>query len=83
MNKKITKLVIYLADDMRCRDEIQLLEGPNLLPCPCPGLAASVANTGFKELLFELPACEYEVEGMFASSKTYENDCRVSIDLFH
>ena len=58
MNQKITILDIHLAEDMRCRDEIQLLEGPTLLPCPWPGLAASEDRAGFKEFLFEGPAGE-------------------------
>jgi len=62
-----------LAEDMRCTDEIQLLEGPILLlPCPFTGLAASVDKAGFKEFLFEVPAREYEVEGICASPKIYK-----------
>lgn len=68
INQKITIPGIHLAEDLRCRDEIQLLEGPILLlPCPGPGFTASGA--GFKEFLFEVPAREYEVEGIFAPLK--------------
>lgn len=35
-------------------------------------LAASVDKAGFKEFLFEVPAREYEVEGIFASPKIYK-----------
>lgn len=62
---------------MRCRDDIQLLDGPILLPCPCPGLEGSADKAGFNEFLFEVPAGEYEVEGIFASPKIYQknNNC--------
>lgn len=73
MNQKITILGIHLAEDMRCTDEIQLLEGPILLlPCPCPGLGASVDKAGFMVFLLEVPAIEYEVEGIFDSPKIYK-----------
>lgn len=56
---------------MRCRDDIQLLEGAILLPCPCPGLEASAEKAGFKEVRFEAPA-EYEVDAIFDSPKIYK-----------
>jgi len=52
---------------MCCRDDIQLVEGPILLPCPCPGLEASADKDCFMEFLFEALAGEYEAEGIFAS----------------
>jgi len=52
---------------MCCRDDIQLLEGPILLPCPCPGLDASADKDCFKEFLLEVPAGEDEAAGIFAS----------------
>ena len=65
---EITIFSIHLAEDIRCTDDIQLLEGPILPPCP-PGLEASANKAGFDEFLFEIPAGEYEVEGIFASPK--------------
>lgn len=58
MNQKITMLDIHLEEDMRCRDDIQLLEGPILLACPCPVLEGSADKAGFKGFLFEEPAGE-------------------------
>lgn len=56
---------------MRGSDEIQLLEGPILLPCPLPGFVASEGKIGFEEFRLEVPASEYEVEAMCASLRTY------------
>lgn len=56
---------------MRCRGEIQLLEGPILLLPPYPGFTASVDSAAFKEFLFDA-SIEYEVEGTVASPKIYK-----------
>lgn len=58
----------HLEEEIRCRDEIQLLEGPILLVCPwCAVFVVSVGNMGFGAFLFEKPARENEVDGMCAS----------------
>jgi hypothetical protein len=63
---------------MRGSDEIQLLEGPILLPwpCPLPGFVASVGNTFFEAFRLEGPASEYEAEAMCASLRTYVRKVR-------
>jgi hypothetical protein len=59
------KLPHHFAEEMRGSDEIQLLEGPILLPCPLPGFVASVGKTALEAFLLEGP--EFEVEAMCAS----------------
>lgn len=70
----MTTLDVHLEEDMRCRDDIQLLEGPILIPCSCRGLEGSADKAGFKGFLFEVPAGECEVEGIFASPKIYQKE---------
>lgn len=48
----------HFAEEIRCNDEIQLLEGPTLELCPIPGFEASVGITSFGVLLFEAPTSE-------------------------
>lgn len=74
INQKITMLDIHLEEVRRCRDDIQLLEVPILLPCPCPRLEGSADKSGFKEFLFEVPSGKYEVEGILASPKIYQKE---------
>lgn len=62
----------HLAEEMRCSDWIQLLEGPTLLPCPWPVFAASVGKIGFVEFLLEVP--ENEVDGRYASFAIYKRN---------
>jgi hypothetical protein len=72
MSQKTTMFDIHLEEDMRCRDDIQLLDGPILLSCPCPRSEGSADEAGVKGFLFEVPAGEYEVEAIFASPKIYQ-----------
>ena len=56
----------HLAEEKRCRDEIQLLEGPTFLPFPLPEPEVSAANNGFGAFLFETPTRGDEVVGVCA-----------------
>lgn len=56
----------HFAEEMRGSDEIQLPEGPILLPCPLPGFIASEGKTALEAFLLEGPAVAYDVEAMCA-----------------
>ena len=57
---------------MRRSEEIQLLEGPVLSPCPRPEFEISADKLGLETLPFGTPGGANEVDGICAVFKTFK-----------
>lgn len=62
----------HFEEEMRRREEIQLLEGTVLSPCPWPVFVISDDKLDLETLPFGTPAGENEVDGICAGFNTYE-----------
>lgn len=64
--------MIHLDEEIRLKEEIQLLEGADVSTFPWLAFA-SVDNIGFGAFPFPTTAGENEVDGIFALLRTYKN----------
>lgn len=74
MNKPYIMHIIHLDEEMRRKEEIQLLEGAELsLPWPWLAFASIDDNIGFEVFPFPTTAGENEVDGICVLLNTCEN----------